>query len=189
MRLQSIFIIVIVALFSASFVSAQSQKQKQLEAKRQRLLKEISQLNSLNRANKTKEKSVVSQVEDANYKIRVRQNLIKVSNEQANQLTRDINNNQKKIISNVDMLLPNSKMELDALNTRLGFYDKEYSIVYNAIDTLVFDEIKKENTLIKNNNLIVFVARIDPRKNQINFLKAIYDTKYEVIFIYQKSKL
>lgn len=99
MRLQSIFIIVIVALFSASFVSAQSQKQKQLEAKRQRLLKEISQLNSLNRANKTKEKSVVSQVEDANYKIRVRQNLIKVSNEQANQLTRDINNNQKKSLN------------------------------------------------------------------------------------------
>ena len=97
MRLQSIFIIVIVALFSVSFVSAQRSKQKQLEAKRQSLLKEISQLNSLNRANKTKEKSVVSQVEDANYKIRVRQNLIKVSNEQANQLTRDINNNQKEI--------------------------------------------------------------------------------------------
>lgn len=104
MRLKSLFVIAILTLFSVSFVSAQSEKQKQLEAKRQRLLKEISQLNSLNRINKTKEKSVVSQVEDVNYKIRVRQNLIKVSNEQANQLTRDINSNQKEITQLRDQL-------------------------------------------------------------------------------------
>ena len=62
-----------------------------------RLLKEINQLNSLYRLDKKKETSVVEQVEDVNFKIRVQQNLIKVINEQANQLTREINANQREI--------------------------------------------------------------------------------------------
>ena len=97
MRVKSIFIVVIVTLFSISLVSAQSEKQKALEAKHQRILKEINQLNSLYRQDKKKETSVVEQVEDVNYKIRVQQNLIKVINEQANQLTREINTNQREI--------------------------------------------------------------------------------------------
>jgi len=97
MRNKSIFIAVILALFSMTLVVAQSDKQKSLEAERNRILKEINQLNSLNRQVKKKETSVLKQVEDVNYKITIRQNLIKVTNEQANQLTREINNNQKEI--------------------------------------------------------------------------------------------
>jgi len=76
---------------------AQSQKQKELEAKRQQLLKEIDQINALLFTGRKKEKSVVSQVEDLNYKVSVRKNLIKITNDQANLLTREINNNQKEI--------------------------------------------------------------------------------------------
>ncbi|WP_228853170.1 murein hydrolase activator EnvC family protein [Aegicerativicinus sediminis] len=81
-----------------SFTSvAQSAKQKQLEAKRQQLQKEIKEMNSLLFTDKKKEKSVLTQVEDLNRKITVMQNLIRVTNDQANLLTREINDNQKQI--------------------------------------------------------------------------------------------
>ncbi|RNC88216.1 MAG: peptidase M23 [Winogradskyella sp.] len=97
MHKASRILLLILLCFSVSFVSAQSKKQKELEAKRQRILKELNQLNSLYRLEKKKETSVVKQVEDVNFKIQVRQNLIKITNEQANQLTREINANQKEI--------------------------------------------------------------------------------------------
>ena len=82
-----------------NLANAQSQKQKELEAKRQQLQEEIEQINSLLFSNKKKEKSIISQVEDLNYKVSVRKNLIKVTNDQANLLTREINKNQKEISS------------------------------------------------------------------------------------------
>ncbi len=76
---------------------AQSNKQKQLETRRQELRREIQKINALRTENKTKEKSQLSLIEDFNYKISVLNNLIKVTNQQANLLTREINNNQKQI--------------------------------------------------------------------------------------------
>ncbi|RIA08258.1 septal ring factor EnvC (AmiA/AmiB activator) [Flavobacteriaceae bacterium MAR_2010_72] len=100
----SIFLIAILFLAGAFSVGAQSQKQKELEAKRQQYMREIEQINSLLFANRKKEKSVISQVEDLNYKVSVRENLIKVTNDQANLLTREINTNQKEISSLRDQL-------------------------------------------------------------------------------------
>ncbi len=91
-------------LFGGSALQAQSKKQEELEARRQQLQREIKQINSLLFTDKKKEKSVVSIVEDLNNKVRVRQNLIKVTNDQANLLTREINNNQKEISSLRDQL-------------------------------------------------------------------------------------
>ena len=67
-------------------------------------MNEIEQINSLLFTNKKKEKSILSQVEDLNYKVSVRKNLIKVTNDQANLLTREINANQKEISSLRDQL-------------------------------------------------------------------------------------
>lgn len=86
-----------VLILNGLTLTAQSQKQKELEAKRQQLQEEISQINALLFSNKKKEKSIVSQVQDLNYKVSVRKNLIKVTNDQANLLTREINANQKEI--------------------------------------------------------------------------------------------
>ena len=96
---KKILLVLLVTLFSFSLISAQSDKLKDLEAKRARFAKELKTLNNLLYLDKRKEKSVVTQVEDVNYKIRVRQNLIKITNDQANQLTREINTNQKEITS------------------------------------------------------------------------------------------
>ncbi len=83
-------------LFSASAFS-QSKKQQELEERRQELRKEIQQINTLLFQNKNQKKSQTTLIEDVNYKISVRKNLIKVTNEQANLLTREINANQKNI--------------------------------------------------------------------------------------------
>ncbi len=91
--------------------------------------------------------------------------------------------NQKKIVNSVDFLLPNSQMEIDELNKRLGLNQTNYIVANNAIDVSVFDEIINNNNKEKEEKSIVFVARIDARKNQLSFLKAVYDTDYKIYFI------
>lgn len=84
-------------LLSGLFSFSQNNKQKELETRRQELRREIQKINELRSENKSKEKSQLSLIEDFNYKINVLNNLIKVTNQQANLLTREINNNQKRI--------------------------------------------------------------------------------------------
>ncbi|WP_142784434.1 murein hydrolase activator EnvC family protein [Changchengzhania lutea] len=84
-------------LLFSTLVFSQNNKQKELETRRQELRREIQKINELRAENKSKEKSQLSLIEDFNYKISVLDNLIKVTNQQANLLTREINNNQKKI--------------------------------------------------------------------------------------------
>lgn len=91
---------VFVALFLMSPLAfGQSDKLKRLEAQRLQKQKEIKELNALLFSDKKKQQSVVTQVENYNYKISVLQNLIKITNDQANQLTREINTNQNEISS------------------------------------------------------------------------------------------
>lgn len=97
-------LIIFLLFFNSLSIHAQSKKQQELEARRQDILKEIKQYNLLLTSDKKKEKSMVSLVEDLNNKVRVRQNLIKITNDQANLLTREINTNQKEISSLRDQL-------------------------------------------------------------------------------------
>ncbi|SFN46104.1 Septal ring factor EnvC, activator of murein hydrolases AmiA and AmiB [Bizionia echini] len=76
---------------------SQSKKQQELEERRQALRTEIKQINELLFKDKTKQKSQISLIEDVNYRVNVRKNLIQVTNQQANLLTREINDNQNKI--------------------------------------------------------------------------------------------
>lgn len=77
--------------------TAQKSKRDQLENRRLELRREINKINELLSSNTNKKKSQTTVIADLNYKISVRQNLIKVTNEQANLLTREINKNQTKI--------------------------------------------------------------------------------------------
>lgn len=76
---------------------SQNKKQKELEERRQELRQEINKINQLQQENKSKEKSQLSLIDNYNYKISILNNLISVTNQQANLLTREINSNQKKI--------------------------------------------------------------------------------------------
>ncbi len=85
-------------------VFSQSKKQQELEERRQELRKEINQINKLLFEGKSEQKYALTAVEDLNYKVSVRQNLINVTNQQANLLTREINENQKRITQFRDRL-------------------------------------------------------------------------------------
>src|SRR5690625_5589028 len=84
-------------LSGAVTLLAQSDKQKELEAKRAQIQQEIREINSLLFKSKKEEKSVLEQVESLDHRIRATENLIRVTNQQANLLTREINNNTRRI--------------------------------------------------------------------------------------------
>jgi septal ring factor EnvC (AmiA/AmiB activator) len=91
------YLFLLVFTLSSLVGFSQSKKQQELEERRQELNREIKQINDLLFKNKSQKKSQTSLIEDLSYKVSVRQNLIKVTNQQANLLTREINTNQKKI--------------------------------------------------------------------------------------------
>ena len=84
-------------MFCMWFGNSQSTKQLELENKRQEILSEIKQYESMVSKGRKDERSLLSMLEDLNYKATVRRNLISVTNQQANLLTREINNNQNTI--------------------------------------------------------------------------------------------
>ncbi|MFT4699163.1 MAG: septal ring factor EnvC (AmiA/AmiB activator), partial [Flavobacteriaceae bacterium] len=95
-----IYLFLALGLLMFTSLSAQSEKQKRLEEKRQSLINEITQINRLLFDTKKEEKSVLTQVENLNSRISTRENLIRITNQQANLLTREINEN----INNMEQL-------------------------------------------------------------------------------------
>ena len=84
-------------LFMAQVGFSQNLTREQLEKRREALKAEMAQLNRLRQSNKKKERSLLTEVEDIDQQIKVRSDLIRVTNRQANLLTREINENLNKI--------------------------------------------------------------------------------------------
>ncbi len=99
MKKLSVYLAILVCFVAIPTAFAQGDKQKELEEKRQAILEEIKQINSLLFKTKKEEKSVLSQVEDINQRISATENLIRITNQQANLLTRNINTNINRISS------------------------------------------------------------------------------------------
>src|SRR5690554_5418204 len=97
MRNIRVYLAILICFVAVPATFAQVDKQKELEDKRKAILEEIKQINSLLFKTKKEEKSVLSQVEDINQRIKASENLIRVTNQQANLLTRNINSNMDKI--------------------------------------------------------------------------------------------
>ncbi len=91
------YLIILFCVLSSTMAFSQIDKQKELEEKRQAIIEEIKQINSLLSKTKKEERSVLSQVEDINQRISATENLIRITNQQANLLTRNINGNIEKI--------------------------------------------------------------------------------------------
>ena len=90
----TIFLLALMLHFSGF---SQSKKQQELEERRRELTREIQQIGVLLFEGEKEQKSLLSVVEDLDFKIKVRENLISITNQQANLLTREINSNQTKI--------------------------------------------------------------------------------------------
>lgn len=84
-------------IISVGTAQSISSRQRALEGQKKRLQQEIKQINTLLFDNNRKEKTVVSEVEDLDLKISVRSQIVKVNNQQANLLTRQISVNQRDI--------------------------------------------------------------------------------------------
>ncbi|KGK30459.1 peptidoglycan DD-metalloendopeptidase family protein [Cellulophaga baltica] len=90
-----VFIALLLCGLQASY--SQTTEQKNLEAKRERLQNEIREINRLLYAEKKEKGNVLDQMNALDKKISVRQQLIRVTNEQSNLLNRQLNANVRNI--------------------------------------------------------------------------------------------
>ncbi len=87
----------IFTFFISISTNAQTSEQKALESKRERLQQEIKEINRLLFAEKKEKGTVLDQMEALDKRINVRQELIRVTNQQSNLLNRQINVNIRSI--------------------------------------------------------------------------------------------
>lgn len=142
------YFIYFILLVCGTSLQAQSKKQIELENRRQEFLREIQQINTLLFQGKKEQKSVLSNVEDLNYKITIRQNLISITNQQANLLTREINTNQKKI-TNLRDKLKLLKEEYAAMVVKSYKSKSEQSKVMFLLSSINFQQAYKRLQYIK----------------------------------------
>ena len=92
-------ILLLLVLFFGNFsaVAQPGNKQQQLEKQRERILNDIKKINTLLFKTRGVKKTILSEVEDINQRIKAQENLIRVTNQQANLLTRNINENLTQI--------------------------------------------------------------------------------------------
>ena len=135
-------------LISTTSLFAQSDKQKKLEAQRQQVLKEMKQINALLFTKKKEEKSAITLIEDINYKVNVRKNLIRITNEQANLLTREINSNQNEI-SSLKTQLKELKEDYAAMVVKSYKSKSEQSKVMFLLSSSNFQQAYKRLQYIK----------------------------------------
>lgn len=149
-------LLLILICFSISFSSiAQSKKQKQLEAQRNALLKEIDKINNLLFKTRGEKKSVLAEVEDLNHKIATRENLIRVTFQQANLLTREINSN----LASMDQL----RTELQSLKEDYAAMIKKSYKSKNEQSRVMF--------LLSSENFLQAYKRIQYMKQYTKFRK------------------
>ncbi|GHC44747.1 murein hydrolase activator EnvC family protein [Ulvibacter litoralis] len=97
MKKIQLYLFILLSLLTTSIAFSQPNKQKELEERRVAILSEIKQINALLFKTRGQAKSILTQVEDISQRINARENLIKVTNQQANLLTRTINDNLQKM--------------------------------------------------------------------------------------------
>lgn len=90
------FLIIFMCL-GATNTYAQKDKQAQLERKRQEILSEIKKIEVVLFKTQGEKKSVLNEVADVNQRLQARERLIKITNQQANYLTRTINANMQEV--------------------------------------------------------------------------------------------
>ena len=113
------------AIFFLISINLQSQdikKQKELENRSRILKKEIKKINELLFSNERKKKNAIDEVEDLELKLSFREELIKVNNQQANEIVKRININEKTI--------SNQRNELEMLKKN---YSKMFQILLMSL--------------------------------------------------------
>ena len=97
MRQMGIFGFWLLLFATTHLAFGQQTKQQQLEAQKQQLREEIKQINNLLFSSRKKKTSVLSDVEELSFKIDRMEQLVRLTNQQINGLTQQIQVNQKTI--------------------------------------------------------------------------------------------
>jgi len=97
MHLKYFSLLLLLGCFGIGSAQVTNKRQQELEVQRQRLQKEIKQINQLLYSNIKKKKTALSEAEDLDLKLNKRKSLIRVNNAQVNVLTQQINVNQRNI--------------------------------------------------------------------------------------------
>jgi len=84
-----------------------------------------------------------------------------------------------EIIKKARLLLPNSVSEYNRLKELYGCRTN-YMVVPNAVDGDLFSFDKR---IEKDSNLVLCIARIEGRKNQLNLIKALNNTRFQLLII------
>jgi glycosyltransferase involved in cell wall biosynthesis len=85
----------------------------------------------------------------------------------------------QEILKRVALILPNSEAEYRKLEEIYGA-TADYFIIPNGVDTAVF---RPDEKTIKDDNLILCVARIEGIKNQANLIQALNHTKFTLLLV------
>ncbi len=86
----------------------------------------------------------------------------------------------QKILRNAQLLLPNSLNEYKRL-LKIYRIEKEYVIVPNAVDEIFISNTSKQEE--RDPSLVICVGRIEGLKNQLNLIKALNKTSYQLLLI------
>jgi glycosyltransferase involved in cell wall biosynthesis len=84
-------------------------------------------------------------------------------------------------LKNATELLPNSENEYKRLVSTYGV-EKKYTVIPNAADIEMF-KYCREDIMTKDNSMVLCVARIEQRKNQLNLIKALNGTHFQLYII------
>ena len=84
-----------------------------------------------------------------------------------------------KVLETADFILPNSQSEADRLK-KLYTPNVKSVVVTNGINP---EKFPYNPAIPKDENLIICVGRVENRKNQLNLIKALNNTKYKLVLI------
>ena len=95
---------------------------------------------------------------------------------------------QSRVVENADMLLPNSRAELDLLHCDLPSSRQiPFSIVHNGIDSHVFSRSSEPSLdfgQVRNRGQYILCAgRLEDRKNQVRLLRAMSTSDIPVVLV------
>ncbi|BAO45542.1 glycosyltransferase family 4 protein [Thiolapillus brandeum] len=94
----------------------------------------------------------------------------------------------KRIVSRVDVFLPNSDSEMARVAREMKLVDPPYISVPNAVDTEVFDYDRVDaSAMAEYQGCLVCAARIEGRKSQLNLVRAMRDLPYRLLIIGKPS--
>jgi len=86
----------------------------------------------------------------------------------------------QKVIDKASRLLPNSKNEYRRLAGQYKI-DRPYTVIPNGINPFFFKN--SGDTVFQNADHVICVARIEPLKNQLNLIKALKNTNFQLFII------